>query len=291
MKTFRLRFLGVCAALAIFSLAWVAQNTGYNSTQFDTTTVGVISMLNGVAMTNLTLGDSANTATLHLKAFGGGGLDIAFASTPAGLTINHAVLVTGAVTASGGFSATGGTLTLNNANYTASTLLSLDGSKIAVSIANAAGSLTNDGSGALGFNQNLNLVNLNIGTMVVTNPPVLNLQSSTNLLGQTVVYNTNANDTATMPVGKYTFLSTNNNVALASAFLAGSAWGATNVNWSVLFITNTTGTAITFKPPVNCTCPGTAPGSANTFYVTNWAVFSAVGYANLFTGGVFRSFP
>jgi hypothetical protein len=178
-----------------------------------------------------------------------------------------------------------------NLTLTASTLVKADANQGEASIANGSGVLTNDGAGALGWNQNFNVITLNAGTLVVTNPPNINLQSATNLLGQNVVWNTNASDSVLMPVGKYTLLVTNNNVQLAANFLSGPLFSATNVNWSGVWITNNTATAKTLGVPSTCICPGTAPGTANTFFITNVGVFSAAAYGNSLTVGVFKSFP
>lgn len=173
---------------------------------------------------------------------------------------------------------------LTNLSLTASTMLQSDANKKIISVANGAGILTNNGAGVFGFSPSVSVTQATVGVLILTNPPVLNLQSSTNLFGENVIYNTNANDSATMQVGKYSLLVTNNNVALATSFLAG-AFASTNINWSVLRITNTTATAITLTVPNTCT---TADG-ARTYFITNAGIFSVMAYGNLSTNGVCRN--
>jgi hypothetical protein len=64
---------------------------------------------------------------------------------------------------------------------TASTLLTLDASKVTVSLANGAGWLTNDGAGGFGFSTNITQ-NVTINNLTTTNLNVVNLLTISNII-------------------------------------------------------------------------------------------------------------
>lgn len=60
----------LAAALVLVSLAWVAQNTGYNANQFDTATAGKIAIKSGASLTNLAVTSTGLGPSLSLDGSG-----------------------------------------------------------------------------------------------------------------------------------------------------------------------------------------------------------------------------
>jgi len=154
------------------------------------------------------------------------------------------------------------TNSLNLPFGTASTLLSLNGSKNAASIANGAGMLTNDGSGGFGFTTNLSQ-NIVINNATITNLTVQNNLTVSNL------YTVNGNHNTLIVTNALTLNSLKTNLlAVTSTGLITNANYGSGITWtpSTLTLSASSGTTVS----VNATNV-TTPNIQDTATVT-WAV-------------------
>ncbi len=253
----RISLLAILALAAVLVLGWVAQNTGYNSNHFDTSSVGNIAIKSSALLTNTMFQDSGTgPSVLVSDQIGLSSVQKIFEVDDSMSTPKLYVTGDGHVHSDGSFSALtpsfSGAVTVNSVSYTASRVLGTDGSKVIVSYSAGAG---------------------------------INTDSAT----IRVQYATNASDSVLMPVGIYSVLVTNNTVTLANNFLSGANYSASAINEAVLLITNTTATAKTLITPASVICPGAL--GTQTFFITNLGVFSVTSWGNSVTAGVFRSFP
>lgn len=149
-------------------------------------------------------------------------------------------------------------------NLTASTVVAADANKYLSSVANAAGALTNNGTGTLGFYNSF------------ATQPGNNVMSGSNYVSGSITTSTNScNGVPDFSVIESLF-STNNAVIFAAP--TGIDSTKKTVQWLLVNVTNTTAAAVSITAPANCHLTGTA-------YVTNltWCWFQCYGgaYTNL----------
>lgn len=119
---------------------------------------------------------------------------------------------------------------------------------------------------------------LNVGTLILTNPPALDLSSSTNFNGSGLFYKTNVSTAAPNFFLPYSLFSTN----AAFAFLAPLNVSATNAQTAVVMVTNSTGSSVVVTAPANVHTQG-------TWNVTNVSTFTFFNYGGVFTNAI--AFP
>lgn len=161
-------------------------------------------------------------------------------------------------------------------------ILSYGGSKInGVGLTN--GVVSGDGSGLTNV-QGSNIVGtitvsqLNVGTLILTNPPALDLSSSTNFNASGLFYKTNVSTAAPNFFLPYSIFATN----AAFAFLAPLNVSATNAQTAVVMVTNSTGSSVVVTAPANVHIQG-------TWNVTNVSTFTFFNYGGTFTNAI--AFP
>jgi hypothetical protein len=147
-------------------------------------------------------------------------------------------------------------------NLTASTVLEADANKGLVSIANASGALTNNGSGTVGYYNSF------------ATQPSANAFTASNYFSVSFDTSTNQNQITPDFSLPEQLMSTN----AAFTFLApvGVNAGKVTAQWTLVMVTNTTAAAVLVTAPANCHAVG-------TMYVTNLTAFWFQCYAQKFT--------
>jgi len=84
----------------------------------------------------------------------------------------------------------------------------------------------------------------------------------------------------------YSFVATNNNVAYTG--VTGLSAGDTNVDWTLITITNTSGSAKTIATPASWIDTATGVAGATTYYITNQAYLSIFRYPGAGTNFSYR---